>query len=85
MLVEAQSAGLKCFVSDTITKEAQATELVYYLSLQQPASEWAQQIVEQAGYERENMYETMQKAGFDVTVQARAYENFYENGDLSEL
>jgi glycosyltransferase involved in cell wall biosynthesis len=85
VLVEAQSAGLKCFVSDTITKEAQATELVYYLSLQQPASEWAQQIVEQAGYERKNMYETMQKAGFDVTVQARAYENFYENGDLSEL
>lgn len=85
VLVEAQSAGLKCFVSDTITKEAQATELVYYLSLQQPACEWAQQIVEQAGYERKNMYETMQKAGFDVTVQARAYENFYENGDLSEL
>ena len=35
VLVEAQAAGLKCFVSDTITREAKATDLVNYLSIGQ--------------------------------------------------
>ncbi|MBD5475704.1 MAG: glycosyltransferase family 1 protein [Lachnospiraceae bacterium] len=85
VLVEAQAAGLKCFVSDTITREAAATDLVTYLSIEQPAEAWAEQIAEAAEYERQNTFQRMKSAGFDVKTQAADYRLFYERGDSSGL
>ena len=85
VLVEAQAAGLKCFVSDTVTREAVATDLVTYLSIEQPAGAWAEQIAEAAGYERQNTFQRMKDAGFDVKMQAADYRLFYERGDSSRL
>lgn len=85
VLVEAQAAGLKCFVSDTVTREAAATDLVTYLSIEQPAGAWAEQIAEAAGYERQNTFQRMKDAGFDVKMQAADYRLFYERGDSSRL
>lgn len=85
VLVEAQAAGLKCFVSDSVTKEAQATDLVTYLSIEQPAETWAKRILEEAGYERKDTYRTMRNAGFDVRTQAAGYQLFYQKGDSSGL
>lgn len=85
VLVEAQAAGLKCFVSDTITREAKATDLVTYLSIGQAPETWAKEIVTQADYDRQDMYQTMRQAGFDVATQAAGYVDFYEKGDLSGL
>lgn len=85
VLVEAQAAGLKCFVSDTVTREAAATDLVTYLSIEQPAGAWAEQIAEAAGYERQNTFQRMKDAGFDVKTQAADYRLFYERGDSSRL
>ncbi len=84
VLVEAQAAGLRCFVSDTVTKEAQATGLVTYLSIEQPAKEWAKAILT-ADYERKNTYEEVAANGFDVKNQADSYRNFYLKGDVSGL
>lgn len=85
VLVEAQAAGLKCFVSDTVTREAKATDLVTYLSIEQPAKVWAERIVAAAGYERQDTYQTMKDAGFDVKTQAAGYRLFYQKGDSSRL
>lgn len=85
VLVEAQAAGLRCFVSDTITKEAKATELVTYLGIEQPPIKWAEAILTERDYERQNVYEQMAASGFDVKMQAEAYRNFYERGDSSGL
>lgn len=85
VLVEAQASGLQCFVSDTVTKEAQATDFVTYLSITQPAAEWAKKICEAADYERLDMYQTMRDAGFDVETQAEGYRLFYRKGDDSLL
>ncbi len=41
-VIEAQTNGLHCLVSDTITKEANITGLVEYLPLTLPPEEWAQ-------------------------------------------
>ena len=83
VLVEAQAAGLKCFVSDTVTREAAATDLVTYLRIDQPAGIWAGCIAEAADYERRNTYRTMREAGFDVQTQAAAYRTFYRTGDCT--
>lgn len=85
VLVEAQAAGLRCFVSDTVTREAEATDLVTYLSIEQPASEWAEKIIAAADYERQNTFQRMKDAGFDVKAQAAAYRQFYQKGDSSGL
>lgn len=81
VLVEAQAAGLRCLVSDTVTREAQATKLVSYLSIKAPAEVWAQEILAQADYERRDTYREIVESGFDVKAQAEAYRSFYLNGD----
>lgn len=80
VLVEAQAAGLKCLVSDTVTREAQATELVTWLAIEQPAAVWAERIQAEAAYKRQDTSGIMRAAGFDVKTQADAYRVFYRNG-----
>lgn len=85
VLVEAQAAGLRCLVSDTVTKEAQATDLVTYMDIRQSASVWAEAILAQAEYDRRVTFEELAEAGLDVKKQAAAYRDFYLNGDSSKL
>lgn len=80
VLVEAQAAGLRCIASDTVTREAKATELVTYMSIQEQAGLWAREILSQADYERRDTAEEMRKAGFDVRTQAEGYCRFYTRG-----
>lgn len=77
VLVEAQAAGLRCFVSDTVTREAKATDLVTYLSIGEPPARWAEEILKQADYDRRNTSQEMRAAGFDVRTQAEGYRRFY--------
>ncbi len=85
VLVEAQAAGLRCFVSDKVTREARITDQVTYLSIEQPAKVWADRIREAACYERMDTYQTVKEAGFDVKTQAAGYRLFYQKGDSSKL
>ena len=85
VLVEAQAAGLRCLVSETVTREAQATDLVTYLDIGKPASVWAEEILAQSDYDRRKTYREVAEAGLDVKKQAEAYRYFYLNGDSSKL
>ena len=85
VLVEAQAAGLKCFVSDTVTREAKATDLVTYLNIQQPAQNWAKEILKRADYVRRDTAQELTAAGFNVYTQAGGYSLFYKKGDSSGI
>ncbi len=85
VLMEAQAAGLRCFVSDTVTREAKATDLVTYLSIDKPAESWAKEILERAEYERRDTAQELTAAGFNVYTQAGGYSLFYQKGDSSGL
>ena len=75
VLVEAQSAGLKIYASDTIPNSSKVTDLVEYLSLENTPQEWAKQIIDGAySYERENQIEHVKEAGYDIGHLARAFE-----------
>lgn len=79
VLIEAQAAGLKCFTSaDTVPKEAQVTDLLSYIPLQESAEYWAAEIVAGSSYTRENQYEQIVKKGYDIRKQAQLLEAFFE-------
>lgn len=84
-VVEAQSAGLRCLVSDTIAKEVGITDLVTYKSIADKPEEWADYVLEHADYQREDVYEQIAAAGFDVRLQAKRYEQFYLSGEEDYL
>jgi glycosyltransferase involved in cell wall biosynthesis len=77
-LVEAQAAGLKVIASDTITNEVKLTELVEFISLTEPASYWAEKVLQYVdGYERKNTWNEICKAGYDVEENAKWLEDYY--------
>lgn len=52
VIIEAEASGLKAVLSDTITREANITPLLTYVSLDKSAKEWANIILTQINYKR---------------------------------
>jgi len=66
-VIEAQATGLPCIIADTITRDADITGLVQYLSLDSGASNWADAACSKmdAG-ERSDTKLAFEKAGYDI-------------------
>lgn len=80
--VEAQAAGLKCFFSDSITRQVDITGLIKYISLEEPTDHWAEEImVYQKGYHRKNTYSQIELAGFNIAGVAAQLERIYLGDD----
>ncbi|GGD73362.1 glycosyltransferase family 1 protein [Paenibacillus nasutitermitis] len=78
VLIEAQAAGLKCVVSDAITREADVTGRLQYASLQESPEAWARYILEST-YEHEDTAEALRKQGYDTGVMAKWLGEYYIN------
>lgn len=76
-VIEAQTAGLRCLISDTISKEVKITELVKTYSLKQSAAEWAEYVLANCEYERKSRLKEVKAAGFDILEQVKRYERIY--------
>ncbi|MCD7033139.1 glycosyltransferase family 1 protein [Metabacillus sp. GX 13764] len=76
VLIEAQAAGLKCVVSDTITKEADLTQRLVFKNIRENPSEWADHILS-LDYDHADTFKMIQKSGYDAAANARWLENFY--------
>lgn len=81
-VIEAQASGLHCLISDQVTKEVALTELVTYRSIEEPAANWAGEIMRNAktALERKDMREMISGKDFDVRGQAAKMEAFYISG-----
>ena len=77
--VEAQTAGLPCFLADTIPSECHLTDNVSFLSLSAPPSEWATAILSTDYSQRRSGHETVRNAGFDIRATADFLQDFYLN------
>lgn len=82
-VAEAQASGLYCLVSDKVTREAALTELVTYKSIEEPAANWAGEIMRnaKAALERKDMRAAIARKDFDVRGQAVKMQAFYMSGE----
>ena len=78
VLIEAQASGLHCIASDVVPEEAKITGLLEYVSLDKPASYWAEKVLSyDCGYERKNMRDGIKNAGYDIKEGSKRLEDFY--------
>jgi glycosyltransferase involved in cell wall biosynthesis len=76
--VEAQAAGLPCFIADTIPEEVIITPLVKRLSTKAPPGLWADEILNHEYGVRTDTRRMIIDAGYDVETTAAQLLDFYE-------
>lgn len=74
--LEAQTSGLPCLLSDTITKEANVTGLVTYLPIDNGTAPWVAAIEDTATYQRAPMTEQMKAHGYDIDAVKDEFVQF---------
>lgn len=85
--IESQAAGLPVFFSENVTREAGIAELGHFISLDIPASEWADIIIDEtkksmpSRHGREN---DLRKAGFDAVTEAERLTDFFEKAVVEQ-
>ena len=76
--IEAQAAGLRVICSDAVPKEANISGYVSYIPLSKSADEWASEVLKlSGGYTRENTFELVKKANYDIKESAKDLQDFY--------
>lgn len=76
-LIEAQASGIKCLCSEAIQDEAIITDLVQKCSIKLGAKKWAEIIYSNKNYIRDNKYDEIQKAGYDIKDSVLLISKFY--------
>ena len=77
-VIEAQASGLKCVLSDTITREVDISGNVEFVSLKELPSIWADKILKHnRKYKREDIVDAIKKYGYDIRYTAQFLEQFY--------
>lgn len=78
VMVEAQAAGLKCLISDMVPPECDITGNVEVVPLESGAAVWADRILSyKNSYAKKDMYDVIEKAGYDIKSNAEWLENYY--------
>ena len=65
-VIEAQTSGLACLISDAITKEANVINRVEYMSLDRTPSEWADKLLSMHSTDRSEAYTDMNGHGYSI-------------------
>ena len=77
--VEAQIAGMPVICADTVPEEARICDNFEYLSLNDSAAVWAQEVLNNAeNTERRNMKQAAVEAGYDIDTAAKKMTEWYK-------
>lgn len=77
-VVEAQASGLPCVVSDAVTREIGLTDLVRFISLDEPDDVWAKAVIDAAlTGERVSRTDELRAAGYDSAQVAHEMQQLY--------
>ena len=75
--IEAQAAGLPCFLADTIAPEVKLTDAVYFLPIAQGVKLWADKLLATLPCEKQNTLAQIAAAGYDAATEAQKLQAFY--------
>ena len=76
--IEAQSTGLKCFVSTEVPEEVMITDNIQRISLDKKSFEWAQEILKiKNGYHRESEIDKVLSSGYDIYEVTNRLQKLY--------
>lgn len=79
-VIEAQTSGLKCFVSDSITKEANVNGMVTFLPIDSNPAIWSDQILNsKLDYDRLCSAEYMISSGYSISDTATKFSELIFN------
>lgn len=79
-LVEAQAAGIECFASlGVIPHEAKVTDHCHFVSLDESSEQWAEYILKNKKYKKNNTYVDIKNHGYDIEKNVKKLEEFYIN------
>ncbi len=92
VLIEAQCASLPCFASLSITEETKISDFLEFISLKESPKMWAKKILSSLStFTRKSSEseikihsEQINKSGYNILVEVKNLENFYQNA-LSTL
>lgn len=76
-LIEAQTSGLRCFASDKIPAEANATDTVLFYSLNLSKEIWAENILNNINYVRKDNFELLKNTGFNIKNESEKLKKIY--------
>ena len=78
--VEAQAAGLLCYLSDDMTKETKVLDITKFMSLNNTPEEWADNILDDVKkYKRIDTFKEMTAKNFNIKEEAKKLEEYYLN------
>lgn len=78
--VEAQAAGLLCYLSDDMTKETKVLDITKFMSLNNTPKEWADNILDDVKkYKRIDTSKDMTAKNFNIKEEAKKLEEYYLN------
>lgn len=80
--VEAQAAGVPMLLSSNITKMADICGHTTFLELEEGASAWADAVWQTFEKGKYNGQEALTKAGYDMRITAKRFEQLYLTGEL---
>ena len=78
-MLEAQAAGLPCFISDTVTNKIDITKCVSFISLNMSAEDWAKEIVRHETYDSKKRRElnTIVAKTYDISSVIKVINGVY--------
>lgn len=75
--IEAQTSGLYCLFSDTITKEVAVTKLAEFISIKEKPKKWAERIINIQEKERSGQKQNVDEQGYNIKETTKKLEEFY--------
>jgi glycosyltransferase involved in cell wall biosynthesis len=83
VMIEAQASGLRCVVSDTITREVDVTGRVEFINLKESPNVWAERVLS-IPIDRQDTSELLRINGYDTLATAKWLTDFYLENSYSK-
>lgn len=77
VIIEAQTSGLQCIISDKITKEIRLTDLVKFLPIDNGFNLWKKNILNLKNKKRDCYYQILKEKGYDIRIEIKKIEEMY--------